>query len=73
VWAGRAVAYTGGPLPGGATTAPIGAQVAALNEVYQVMAALVAVALGFGIWALAQERRAKVAALTVEPSAREGA
>jgi len=73
VWAGRVLAYAGGPLPGGATTAPIEAQVAALNQAYLVMAALAAAALGFGVWALAQERRVKVAAsLAVEPSAQDG-
>ena len=74
VWAGRVLVYTGRPLPGGATSAPVEAQVAALHEAYLVMAALMAVALGFGVWALAQERRAKVAdALAVEPSTQEGA
>jgi len=74
VWAGRVLIYTGGPLPGGATSAPIEAQVVALHEAYLVMAALVAVGLGLGLWALAEERRAKVAAaLAVEPSTQEGA
>ena len=74
VWAGRVLIYTGRPLPGGATSAPIEAQVVALHEAYLVMAALVAVGLGLGLWALAEERRAKVAAaLAVEPSTQEGA
>ncbi len=52
VWAGSVYIYSGGAVPGGATQAPPSAQVAGLQDTFMVCVALMAVALGFGLWAL---------------------
>jgi MFS family permease len=54
VWAGRVAFYAGGSLPEGAIGAPAAAQVAALRDTILAVAALVALALALGLWALAQ-------------------
>jgi len=57
LWASRVIVRTGAILEGGATTAPIPAQVAGLHDTYWTAVAMIAVALSLSIWALVQERR----------------
>jgi EmrB/QacA subfamily drug resistance transporter len=56
IWAGRVAYHAGGVLPGGATTAPAAAQVAALGDTFQVTLVLIALALLLATWGLAHER-----------------
>lgn len=56
-WAARVTFHAGFIPPGGATTAPVGTQSAALQETFLVMAALIGVALLLSAWALFQARR----------------
>ncbi len=56
-WAARVTVYAGFIPPGGATTAPVGTQSAALQETFLVMAALIGVALLLSAWALFEARR----------------
>ncbi|MBK8985029.1 MAG: DHA2 family efflux MFS transporter permease subunit [Chloroflexi bacterium] len=56
-WAARTAAYAGGPLPGGATIAPIPAQIAGLSDTFMAMLLLVLVALSLSLWAISQTRR----------------
>ncbi len=57
VWASRTATYAGAPLVGGATTAPVEAQIAALQDTYLVAAGLIFVALVVGASADRSERR----------------
>lgn len=61
LWAARVLALAGESIPGGATAAPAAFQVAALHDTYLVTVALMALALGLGVWGLIQERRAPMA------------
>lgn len=57
LWAGRVAAYAGAMPPDGATAAPLSAQIAALEDTFLVMAALVGAALLLSLWALVRERQ----------------
>ena len=61
IWAGRTAVYAGGQIPGGATAAPVDAQVSGLNDTFQTAAALLALALFLGIWAHVIELRHRAA------------
>ena len=64
IWAARALFHNGGlPLPDGPNSAPIGIQVASMQDTLHVSAALVGEALVFAVWALLTERKAHAAAL----------
>jgi hypothetical protein len=56
-WAARVTVHAGFIPPGGATTAPVGTQSAALQETFLIMAAFIGVALLLSAWALFQARR----------------
>jgi MFS family permease len=62
LWAGRVTQHLGYSPAGGATTAPVEVQVAALHDTFLFVVALVGLALLLGLWALTQERRGKRAA-----------
>jgi EmrB/QacA subfamily drug resistance transporter len=57
IWAARVTATTGQALPGGATTAPITAQVAGLQETFLIVTGLSLLALIISVWGLFQARR----------------
>ena len=57
LWAGRVMARTGAILEGGATTAPIPAQVAGLQDTYWAVAVMIALGLVISVWGLVQERK----------------
>jgi EmrB/QacA subfamily drug resistance transporter len=61
VWAGSTAVYAGGQIQGGATAAPVDAQIAGLNDTFQTAAALLAFALLLGIWAHVTEVRHQAA------------
>jgi EmrB/QacA subfamily drug resistance transporter len=55
LWATRVSAYAGEPLPGGATTASVTAQIAALNDTFLATLLLMGVALLLSMWGVARE------------------
>jgi len=57
IWAGRTAVYAGGQIQGGATAAPVDAQIAGLNDAFQTAAVLLAFALLLGVWAYIAEER----------------
>jgi EmrB/QacA subfamily drug resistance transporter len=57
IWAARVMFHHGSFLPGGATTAPPAAQVAALQDTFLLVMGLTATALFFSVWGLIRERR----------------
>jgi len=57
IWAGRTAYHAGTHLAGGATLAPVPAQISALNETFRVAAFLLGSALAMGVWALFKESR----------------
>lgn len=57
VWAARVFYHVGETLPGGATTAPATAQVAALQDTFFGIIFMIALALALSIWGFIQERR----------------
>ncbi|MEZ4728213.1 MAG: MFS transporter [Caldilineaceae bacterium] len=57
LWASRVYSYAGGATASGATSAPIPAQVAGLQDTYRSIAVLVIAALLLGIWGYVQERK----------------
>ncbi len=59
LWAGRVVAYAGQPLPGGATTAPIPAQIAGLSDTFVAMLLLIVAALLLNLAGLVRARHTK--------------
>ena len=59
LWASRVFVYLGDALDIGATNAPPGAQVSALQYTFLVMASMMAAALFVAFWALVQERRSR--------------
>ncbi len=68
LWAGRVIALSTRPLPGGATTASAGAQIAALRDTFWATVILMALGLGLSLWGLAQERRlGRAATSTLTP------
>ncbi len=61
VWASRAIALQGNPLPGGATTAAAAAQVGGLHDTFLLIVALMLIALGLVIWGWGQMAKQKTA------------
>jgi EmrB/QacA subfamily drug resistance transporter len=57
LWASRTLFHHGFAVPGGATGAPAGAQVAGLHDTFLVVMGLLAFALGLSVWGLVQEQR----------------
>jgi EmrB/QacA subfamily drug resistance transporter len=60
LWAGRVASALGETPVGGATAAPIPAQIAGLQETFLVMMALMVVALGLSVWGIRQEKSEKI-------------
>ena len=60
VWASHVAAYAGGLVEGGATAAPMMAQLAGLQDTFIIVSVLMALSLGLSIWGLIQERRSGV-------------
>lgn len=56
-WAGRVFAHVGETLEGGATAAPVGAQVAALHDTFVTTGVVMILALVLGIWGLLQSQK----------------
>ncbi|MCS7259770.1 MAG: DHA2 family efflux MFS transporter permease subunit [Anaerolineae bacterium] len=56
VWAGRAMAYVGDVIPGGATTAPSQVQIAALHDTLYIVVVWMVFGLALSIYALWRER-----------------
>lgn len=59
LWAGQVFKHTGGMLAGGATVAPISAQVFALRDTFVIVSVLIFAALLLSIWGLREERKQK--------------
>jgi MFS family permease len=59
LWAGQVFEYVGEVLPGGATAAPIPAQVLALRDTFVIVSVLIFAALLLSIWGLREERKLK--------------
>lgn len=57
LWAGRVIFRTGAILEGGASAAPIPAQITGLQETYWVVVMMIAIALLLSVWGLVQQRR----------------
>ncbi len=57
LWASRTLFHHGSAVPGGATGAPAGAQVAGLHDTFLVVMGLIALAVSLSVWGLVQERR----------------
>lgn len=57
LWAMQVIIHYGAFLPGGATTAPVAAQIAGLQNTYLIIAGMVTVGLGLSIWGLVRERQ----------------
>ena len=57
VWAARVLIYSGQPLPGGATTAEVAAQVSGLQDSFLTITVFLSGALGLSVWGLIEERR----------------
>jgi len=66
IWAGRVFYHVGQTLPGGATTAPATAQVAALQDAFFGLIFMIALALALSIWGFVQERRDQQIPVVVE-------
>jgi EmrB/QacA subfamily drug resistance transporter len=63
LWASRVIYHTDVPLSGGATTAPVIAQIAGLQDTFLVVTGMIAVALGLSVWGSVSERRSKAVAV----------
>ncbi len=59
LWAGQVFKHAGEVLPGGATAAPIFAQVDALRDTFVIVSVLILFALLLSIWGLREERKLK--------------
>ena len=59
LWAGQVFKYVGKVLPGGATAAPVDAQVFALRSTFVIVSILIFLALLLSIWGLREERKSK--------------
>ena len=71
-WASRVAHYLGTVPQGGATAAPAPTQVAALQDTFYVVVALIGLALLIGIWGLVQERRGqRMPEWAINPSQRQ--
>ena len=57
VWAGLVISFVGRVLPGGATSAPIEAQVAGLQGTFRIIGVVVVLGLLLSIWGVIQEQR----------------
>lgn len=57
LWAMLVTYFHGSLLPGGATTAPVEAQIAGLQNTYLIIAGMVTLGLGLSIWGLVRERQ----------------
>ncbi|HKI53496.1 MAG TPA: MFS transporter [Anaerolineales bacterium] len=57
LWAGHVFKYAGDVIPGGATSAPIFAQVSALRDTFVLVSVLIFIALLLSIWGLREERK----------------
>jgi EmrB/QacA subfamily drug resistance transporter len=64
LWASRVAQRAGGVLPGGATSAPAGAQVSALGDTFLVIVVAVGLALALASWGLMLERRRRMTGST---------
>jgi EmrB/QacA subfamily drug resistance transporter len=60
LWAGQVFKYVGNVLPGGATNAPIAAQVAGLQFTFLFVSVLIFLALLLSVWGLREESKQKV-------------
>jgi len=59
LWAGQVFKYVGSVLPGGATAAPVAAQVFGLRATFVIVSVLIFFALLLSIWGLREERKSK--------------
>lgn len=59
LWAGQVFRHAGGVIAGGATAAPVPAQVFALRDTFVIVSILILTALLSSIWGLAEERKLK--------------
>ncbi len=57
LWAGQVFHHAGGLLPGGATSAPVAAQVLAMRDTFVLVSVLIVFALLLSMWGLAEERK----------------
>ncbi|MEZ4642525.1 MAG: MFS transporter [Chloroflexota bacterium] len=57
VWASRVMAAAGETISGGATAAPVAAQIAGLQDTFTIIAILISMALALSAYGLVQERR----------------
>ena len=57
LWAALVIYHHGVFLPGGATTAPVEAQLAGLQDTYLIIAGMVTLGLGLSVWGLVKERQ----------------
>ncbi len=57
LWAGQVFKHVGNVLPGGATTAPIAAQVAGLQSTFLLVSVLIFLALLLSIWGMREENK----------------
>lgn len=60
VWSGRVASYISVMPEGGATSAPVAAQISGLQDSFQVIAGIVIVALLVSLWSLIQSQREKL-------------
>lgn len=60
LWAGWVLLYAAAPLPGGATTAPLPAQLAALSHTFLAMMGLLLLALALNVWGYWREERGEI-------------
>jgi hypothetical protein len=67
LWAGRVAVYAGGLVEGGATAAPMTAQLAGLQDTFIIVTVLMALSLSLSVWGLMQERR--TATVIIKPDA----
>jgi EmrB/QacA subfamily drug resistance transporter len=58
-WAGRVIGHAGTEVTGGATAAPLAAQVAGLQDTFTFISVIIALALALSLWGLSQERQLK--------------
>jgi len=68
VWASRVIVHNGSIPPGGATTAPIAAQVTGLQDTFWVVIIMIALGLILSIWSLVQARRLRQQATVTQLS-----
>jgi MFS family permease len=59
LWAGQVFKHAGGVVAGGATVAPVAAQVVALRDTFVIVSVLIIAALLLSLWGLREERKRK--------------